>query len=213
MMTLLKAKFLAIPLLVLLALSFTESAFANEELTITLTDTATSQSETLQVTNLGMITLGGTMVGNFDVTTAMGVASGSASAPMMDLNVAATLTRGSSSDTLTIDLLDTGFYTYAGGLTDSVGGTSDFGAGSVSFTVNGIPISVVFTGTGFHGDGTSSMNGSLDLFGSITENVGQVGSFNLMASPAPVPEPTTLVLLGVGLAGLGIGTLRKKRVA
>ena len=55
---------------------------------------------------------------------------------------------------------------------------------------------------------TNGFTGMLDGL-TVTLNDGRTGTVNFEASPAAVPEPGSIVLLGTGLAGLA-GTLRRK---
>ena len=98
-------------------------------------------------------------------------------------------------------------------LTDP-GLTSDF------FYYDGYRYDFEFTSTGF-GPITgaydeyivSQLGVDIDYFGWLTEEDGATpAQFRLGITASPVPEPTTMLLLGAGLLGLGIAVRRNKKI-
>ena len=116
----------------------------------------------------------------------------------------------------TMDISDTNLFV------DFVGAGSSWGIAAF----NGFVVTDVFTGiaafTGLSINGATNMAGfdatrisftadtiSVNWQG-LSFNANTIVSLDINAARAPVPEPTTLALFGLGLAGLGFARRRKK---
>ena len=89
-----------------------------------------------------------------------------------------------------IDLLGNGIGTYVMGLTDGLDGEGITGGSHNAVTIN--------------------LEGFVDTSKFVSHFTMQCGNDNLMGDPEPVPEPSTIILLGLGILGL-VG-FRKKFV-
>lgn len=162
---------------------------------------------------VGAVTFSGA-IGNWSINVTTGVtkpALGSAASPILDLNsINVTSSAGGS---LLIWFSEDGFNTFNGILQSSAGGVT---SGTVNFAT-WVDLSRVSTlgpfGPGAFSGTTSvaasfSSSDKLWAFASIDHAGAGNTSFNYEVKG--VPEPGTLLLLGSGLAGLGIFARRRK---
>jgi hypothetical protein len=175
--------------------------------------------------NLGVVSWSGSIM-DWNVNISTGLSKdvlGSATWPILDLNSVNTGGTG----TLRVSFSDTDFtgsglqnYNHAiGGTTDGTIATkSYFDLGNTAFahttliadlgTLGSGPFAGTDVGTFDLGVGTSTY--SLTLLVDITHGVADgITSFDTELQASPVPEPTTMLLLGTGLVGLA-GFGRKK---
>jgi hypothetical protein len=175
----------------------------------------------------GVISYNGS-IGNFSLvvsTSASRPMLGSASAPHLDLN--SIQINGSGSGTITIALTDTGFTDLEPGLTgftSMIGGScwSCTGTFSTYLDASNTPFGTAtllgqttfgppaFSSSFSSGNLPSTYPYSLTEIVSITHSGGwQSSSFN--AEIQATPEPGSLVLLGSGMAGLGLLAWRRSK--
>lgn len=98
----------------------------------------------------------------------------------------------------------------------------EFGAGAPGFdlwalggfTFHSNAPRLVFQNTNFlivQGTGTVTGNGYLETSGSWSLTANRAGSLFNFSSGTTVPEPATILLLGIGFAGFGVRAMRRAR--
>ncbi len=159
-------------------------------------------------------------IGSFNVNVSTGLSkpiSGTPSSPNMDLN---SVDHSTGAGTLTVRFSDDNFTGTQPAFVATIGGTT---AGTVQYdtyvdstnTIFGTETqltSITATTTPFDGADTSSVGapaGPYSLTQVVTITHKGAGSTSFDATLAPVPEPMTVLLLGSGLAALGL--LQRKR--
>jgi hypothetical protein len=170
--------------------------------------------------------LGGN-IGNFNVTGVLGqgpTTLGTFNAPSLDLSALTATSVGSGTSTLTIELSEIGFTgnppSSVTGFLTSLSGTnaqavsvafyadtsnSLFGMGTNLGTLSGSGTFATTNSSAF----TPTSNYSLTIFATITHTGKQSTSIDTAINA--VPEPSTLLLFGSGLAGLGFWRWRKSQ--
>jgi hypothetical protein len=166
----------------------------------------------------GVVTFYGA-VGGWWLNVSTGVtkpAEGSALDPYLHLNSVNALSQGVG--TLTITFSENGFSASDVAFVSNIGGV--LGNGSISFAtyLDGALLSGIgpIAGPGaFSGSAVSDAKSDLPSSYTLTELVtlthNSAGLSSFDAQVTPVPEPSTLLLLGSGLAALGAGTWRRSR--
>jgi hypothetical protein len=99
---------------------------------------------------------------------------------------------------------------------DGVEAWDDIGA-NVSFTISTLTLDYAVAGLGFLVNGTGVIDDKGDLIDvSYVAEGGKSGtsfSYGINASTPPIPEPSSLLLLGTGLLGLAFVAFRKAKPA
>lgn len=93
----------------------------------------------------------------------------------------------------------TGYFKY-GILWGTQGGAGKGDSGPISFTISASGLTLSSLTTNDFGQYFA-----VDIYNPTTGNTGPVDA------SSPVPEPSTLILLGIGISGLGLGALRRKK--
>ena len=183
--------------------------------TVTITDQGPGDSNP----TVGAVTWIGS-IGSFDVNVSTGLSdpvSGSPTSPNMDLN---SVDHSAGAGTLTVKFSDDGFSGAQPAFEATIGGTTQgsiqydtyidtsntlFGQGTLltSISANSSP----FAGTDTSSTGAPGGLYSLTQVVTITHSA--TGNTSFDATLQPVPEPMTVLLLGSGLAALGL--IRRKR--
>jgi hypothetical protein len=211
-----KVRFFSVALVVLIVMGIGQTAFAAPTpLTLTLSAGDCSVlGNCATFTGTDSISVINATVGVFTVSAEAMALSNDPS--LAWLSMLSFLADSSEDGTLTFSLTGEDFEaTGPGSLYAFYGGTTD---GNVSFETyknSGTP-SLAFTGSAPAFSGADSVSHgalggpySMTIEGSITHTGADVTSFAFdTTNPASVPEPTTILLLGAGLAALGI-RLRK----